>query len=479
MRVLIVEDDADTRANLRDILELDDYRVETAGSAAEAVARNNWSDFSAVVLDRRLPDGDAVELLPRIRRLAPHAAVIMVTGHADVEGAISALRHGAADYILKPISPELLRATLGRAQEMRRLTLAKQRSEAAFRVLVEQTPCLIVILRPDRTLAYFSPYAEQVTGYPAAEVLGRDYALLFLPDTNGGAQVVGHIEQVLSGIPSREYESSLRCRDGTWRWILWNAHRLADYEGSPAVLAVGLDITARKRAEERALQSERLAAIGQMMAGLTHESRNALQRSKACLEMLALEVQDRPEALDLVARADRAQEHLQRLFDEVRGYAAPIVLSREMFDLGDLWREIWSNLAPLRLDKSIELREEFLPVDLRCEADRFALGQVFRNILENAISAAPSPGQVTVRCAAAELDGRPALRVAVLDNGPGFNAEQRLRVFEPFYTTKTKGTGLGMAIAKRIVQSHGGQIEVGQGSGCGAEIVVTLPRGAE
>ena len=69
---------------------------------------------------------------------------------------------------------------------------------------------------------------------------------------------------------------------------------------------------------ERALQTERLAAIGEMVAGLAHESRNALQRSKACLEMLALEVEDRPEALDLVARTQRAHDHLSTLYEEVR-----------------------------------------------------------------------------------------------------------------------------------------------------------------
>ncbi len=83
---------------------------------------------------------------------------------------------------------------------------------------------------------------------------------------------------------------------------------------------------------------------------------------------------------------------------------------------------------------------------------------------------------MVVRASATQLNGRPAIAVSFRDNGPGLNAEQRERIFEPFYTTKTKGTGLGMAIARRIVQSHGGTIEVGDGPGPGTEIVVTLPR---
>src|SRR5947208_1300452 len=115
LTVLVIDDDADTRANLRDILELDgDYRVETAGTIAEALDRDDWSQIGAILLDRKLPDGSAEAVLPRLRQLAPDAAVLIVTGYADLTGAISALRQGAADYILKPINPDALRAGLAR-----------------------------------------------------------------------------------------------------------------------------------------------------------------------------------------------------------------------------------------------------------------------------------------------------------------------------------------------------------------------------
>ena len=115
--------------------------------------------------------------------------------------------------------------------------------------------------------------------------------------------------------------------------------------GDEEVVAILRDVTGRKRAEERSLQAERLAAIGQMVAGLAHESRNAFQRSQACLEMLALEVEDRPETLELVARIQKAQDHLHYLYEEVRHYAAPINLRRQRCDLaqsggipGPTWR---------------------------------------------------------------------------------------------------------------------------------------------
>jgi two-component system, LuxR family, sensor kinase FixL len=476
LRVLVVDDDADTRNNLCDILELDNFRVETAGTVAEALRRRDWDCFAAILLDRRLPDGNAEEMLPRLRELAPEASILIITGYADLQGAIAALRQGAADYILKPINPDALRATLARIRERRRLTLAKERSETAFRTLVEAAPCLIVILRTDLTLVYFSHFAEELTGYQASEVLGKNYIDQFLCG-DCKSMVRDYLQRVLAGTPARDNNHPVRCRDGSHRWFLWNSQLLPDYEGAPAILKVGQDITELKQAQERTLQAERLAAIGQMVAGLAHESGNALARSQACLEMLAMEVEDRPEALQLIARIQTAQNHLQQLYADVRNYAAPLKLERRMLSVRSIWRQAWSNLADLRQGRTAMLQEESYGVDLVCLVDPFRLEQVFRNILENALAACRDPVEIVVTCSSVQLEGQPALRIAVRDNGPGLSPEQQRRIFEPFFTTKTKGTGLGMAIAQRIVQAHGGQIAVAAPEEGGAEIELLLPRG--
>jgi PAS domain S-box-containing protein len=475
LRVLVVDDDQDTRANLCDILALDDHEVETAGSVAEALDRTDWRRLAAILLDRRLPDGTAEDLLPRLRQLAPDAAILIVTGYSDLEGAIDALRLGAADYILKPINPDAMRASLARIAERRRLHQAKERSEAAFRTLVAAAPCLIVILRPDHRIVYFSPFAEELTGFSAGDLEGKEFCAFLLPPEHQPA-VDERLRQVLNGASVRGFESPVSCRGGWRRWVLWNVRRLSDHEGGPALLVVGQDITALKQAQERTLQAERLAAIGQMVTGLAHESGNALARSQACLEMLALEVEDRPDAINLVDRIQKAQDHLRQLYDEVRNYAAPLVLEREMCGLDAVWRQAWANLAVQRQERQATLREECAAVDLVCAIDPFRLEQVFRNVLENALAACKDPVEVAVLCSDALLDGQTALRVAVRDNGPGLTAEQQRRIFEPFFTTKTKGTGLGMPIARRIVEAHGGQITAGHASGGGAEIVFTLPR---
>jgi signal transduction histidine kinase len=347
--VLLIEDDADTRANLRDILELDDYQVEVSESLAAAYARGDWPHIGAVLLDRRLPDGTAEEALPRIKELAPDAAVFIVTGHGDLESAMRAIHFGAAEYILKPVNPEHLRASLSR----------------------------IVRLR---------------------------------------------------------------------------------------------------EAEDRARRAERLATIGEMIAGLAHESRNALQRIGACAENLELEVQDRPEARELVARILKAQEHLHKLFDEVRTYAAPVQLDLERHSLSSIWREAWALLEAHRRGRDVRLAESTGGLDLHCRVDRFRLTQVFRNVLENALAACQDPVEIEIACRQTRLANGTAIEVSVRDNGPGLDPQQLLRIFEPFYTTKPKGTGLGMSIAQRIIEAHGGRIAAQNASRGGAELVITVPQ---
>ena len=345
-------------------------------------------------------------------------------------------------------------------------------AEKAFHSLMEATECVILIMRHDLSIVYFSPFAERISGYTAAEAMGRNGAeLLQLQRAPGVTEDV--VRRLRAGEAVRGIEDEIICRDGTRRSMFWNARPLDDYEGAPAFLAIGLDMTCVKQAQAQALQAERLAAIGQIVTGLGHEGRNALQRCQACLEMLRLAVPDRPAALDLIGRLQRAQDDLRRLFDDVRSYAAPLRLECRWMSLADVWRAAWSQLPRPARDQA-RLVE---PPDAgpHCEVDPFRIEQVFRNIFDNALAAGRPPVVVTLSCIPGDHEGQPVLVVVVADNG-GLSAEARRRLFEPFYTTKVQGTGLGMAVVRRIVEAHGGTVDVGADHAAGTEICLVLPR---
>jgi signal transduction histidine kinase len=490
LRVLVVDDDADTRLNLTDILELDGYEVATAGSIAETLRRSDFAGFFAVVLDRRLPDGTGEELFRRLKPLAPEAAIVIVTGYADLDGAIAAIREGAADYILKPINAALIRSRLAGLAERRRAAAEIGRLNADLQRRVNEQQTLLDVIPIGIAIAD-DPACDRIRVNPALARL-----LPIAPDGNAslnarpgrrpafrafrnGAEVPPDelpLRQAARGLEVRGAEFEVVHPDGATVNLLGYAAPLRDERGGPrGAVGAFLDVTEQKKAQATALQKERLAAIGQMVTGLAHESGNALARSQSCLEMLTWAVEDRPEAQDLIRRIQSAQDHLKQLYEEVRGYAAPLKLEREWWDLSQVWRQTWENLAVARRGRDAALHEHTAGLDLRCQVDAFRLDQVFRNVLENSLAACKGAVRIDVSCAEATLAGRPAVRVALRDNGPGLTPEQRQRIFEPFFTTRTKGTGLGMAIARRIVEAHGGQIAVGDGAG-GAEIVITLPR---
>jgi PAS domain S-box-containing protein len=362
------------------------------------------------------------------------------------------------------------------AEYLRQEKLAEhERGEMKFRRLVEAAAGMVVILREGGTIAYFSPYSEELTGYLAEEVIGKHFLTLFVPD-GARTDVSTVISATLAGRPAKTYETPILRRDGSQRWFVWNAQRLEDFEGGPAIVAVGQDFTERRDAQERLLRSERLAGIGQMITGIAHESRNALQRIQSCTEMLELEVENNNEAQRLVRRLQEAQDNLLRLFDEVRGYAAPIQLERTTCEIDSIWHEAWGLLNTLRRGREATLVENYGEIDLNISVDRFRMVQVFRNILENSLAACSDPVVIQIECHNAHLRDQPAIEVRVRDTGPGLSPAARQNVFEPFFTTKTKGTGLGMAIARRIIEAHGGQISIGNESSTGAEFVITLMR---
>lgn len=322
-------------------------------------------------------------------------------------------------------------------------------------------------------IIFANPSFLDLTGYVLEEVIGQGCELLCGPyDRSSFADLQEALQR------EQEFQATLRCvrKDKSTFWNEISVAPVRNENGDVThIVAVMEDVSDRQEAQQQLLQSERLAAIGQMVTGLAHESRNALQRAQACLDMLALDLEDQPDQLELTAKTHRALNDLHRYYEEVRNYAAPIQLERRKTDIAELWRMTWRNLDPVLEARSIELTESRADHLPECMVDDHRIEQVFRNIMENAIASMPPDGRLHIDGSVVQSAGEEHVRIAFRDNGPGFQVESAQKATQPFFTTKQKGTGLGLAITKRIVDAHGGSLHLGNAPEGGAELVVMLP----
>ena len=322
-----------------------------------------------------------------------------------------------------------------------------------------------------------NPAGLQMFGYDANQLIGCNVSIL-MPSPYSeehDSHLARYLDTGESSVIGQEREIVARKRGGQVFPIGLSVSEvwLGDRRLFTAIVR---DITERKRAQTRLLQAGRLAAIGQAMTGLAHESRNALQRSQACLELLQDSVPGNPEAADLIGDIQDAQDELHRLYEDVRKYAAPIQLQPAACRLSEVVTQCWDDLESRRTCRNACLTLEGSAIDETVEADPFALRQLFRNLLENALAACDhEPASITVSIDTRD-DGAKGIEVHIRDNGPGIAAEVSSRIFEPFFTTKTHGTGLGLAICRRIADAHGGEIRLASDASGGAEFVINLPR---
>ena len=363
------------------------------------------------------------------------------------------------------------------AIERRTAEEAVRRDRDFAESLIGTAQAIVLVLDTQGHIRRFNPFTEELTGYRLADVKGTDWRASLLPERSR-AEGAHMFEAALGGARFISSVLAIASRSGVEYEIQWSGRALADEHGAVSgVLLIGHDITELRAAQKKLLESERLAAIGQMASGLAHESRNALQQIGACAEMLSIELADQPEAADLVVGIHDAEERLHRLFEDVRAYAVPLRLNRRPVGLETLWRRAWEQLAGTGAakDRPRELVEKLDDSPLEVRADAAALEQAFSNVMQNALDASKGPVVVTISTTAAMLGGKPAVRVSIRDNGPGFPVERYDNVLDPFFTTKTQGTGLGMSIVARIIASHGGRLELGPPGGPGAEVAIIVP----
>ena len=339
--------------------------------------------------------------------------------------------------------------------------------------LLESFPDLILVLDMKGQYTFVSARIGELLGYGPDHLLGKnvDDVVNTSPEL---ATLYRTVATGQSSLTSCEYGS--RHKDGSWRTMLGMASPLLDAEGRPAGVIISVrDMTTEKKLEQQIIQSERLAAMGQMIGGFAHELNNPLTSILGMAELLQegdVSEGARKQLLILHKEARRAAEIVQNL----QYFARPPAPGKSPVNLNELVQRT-VQMQAYALRKS-NITVDFLPEPAipAVVADPNQLMQVFLNLLlnaEQAVRETRDKGTIRIR-----VGRNPDSVWAVFqDDGPGIAPENLTHIFDPFFTTKRpgRGTGLGLSICKTVLREHGGNIEASSGPGGGAVFTITLP----
>jgi signal transduction histidine kinase len=225
--------------------------------------------------------------------------------------------------------------------------------------------------------------------------------------------------------------------------------------------------------------SERLAAVGELLAGVAHEVRNPLCGITTTLSALARKLEDREAARPFLDVINTEVDHLNHLMEQLLEHSSPVRIGAEVADIREVIREAMAEFKAQAEAKNIALVCDCASAATELRLDRRKMHGVFTNLLDNAIQHTGSDGlvRITVSESDGAVNGDEAgrLRIEVIDTGSGIAPENIGRVFEPFFTTRARGTGLGLAITRKTVHDHGGAITVKSEQGNGTSFTITLP----
>jgi two-component system, LuxR family, sensor kinase FixL len=346
---------------------------------------------------------------------------------------------------------------------------ALRKSEERLRSIVESAVDAIIVIDELGLIQAFNPSAERLFGYRVSEVLGRNVNMLMpSPDRERHDSYLQHYlktgEQKIIGIGR---EVTARRKDGATFPVHLSVGEMRT-EGKRSFTGILHDLSDRVVLEQRLAEQKSLAKLGEMAAVVAHEVKNPIAGIRGALQVITTRMpadqRDRTVLLDIITRLDA----LNRIVQDMLMFARPRALRNEPLSLGDLMSD---TVSLIERDPNMLNLKIGVSGSAQISGDREMLQVVFQNILMNAAQAMEGQGRIEVTIT--QTDSR--CRVTVADRGPGMPEDVRERAFDAFFTTKHRGTGLGLPIARRVVEAHGGTIQVDVPPEGGTTISVELP----
>lgn len=524
-RILVVDDEVNILLSVQAILRQEGFEVDACDRGAKAIEAIRNRHYDLVLTDLKMPGVDGLAVLAEVRKRSPNAVTVVMTGYASVDSAVDALQLGAYEYLLKPIGVPELKAAVHRALERKRFSeidtlyrinrtltsqldpdaIAAEVCDAIKSVLCVANACLLRFDRQNGSIQQCGPTAtSEMNGEIRRELLNeeiqsqlRNGAILTSDESGGmGLALRAGVQAfaLLPGIAGERLVCALWADNGTSPYE-FHASALRFLNALASQTAMALDNAAlvaelKKSNCEMAAANKKLRDFdklkSQFLSVATHELRTPLSVIMGYNTMLAESLEDRltPDEQDTLRESVAACKRLVRLvnsmLDITQIESGKMKMSLAPTDLRSIISGVHSLLQHEAAKKDIRLQLQ-LPSRLpKVNVDSERMQQVLINLTANALKFTGAGGWV--RISAHVSSGLDVIEVAVSDNGIGIDEEDQARIFDEFAQIQKQaalrhreGSGLGLSIAKRIVEAHNGTIRLESYPGQGSTFTFTVP----
>ncbi|MBC7255988.1 MAG: response regulator [Chloroflexi bacterium] len=528
-RILVVDDEPTVLMFCTRALSRMGYEAQGVSSGEEALALLKTGAFDVLVTDIAMPGMNGIELLRQAREILPELVVVVITGVGSIDLAIKALRGGAQDFLPKPFTPLELKSAVDRALAQVRMAqertqmrvlmplfeLAKQRLEhvdlyefydqvltLALKETRADSAALFSLGDDDQTFTKEASIGKELSCGPECATLirvARERQGAFVVDDQVAKELGIHeaferagVEAVLCAplhAPGRyvgillltkaQGQGAFRPADieiltilsGQVAGLVENARLVAQLEEWNRELERRVEERTRalEEAQQRLLRSERLATVGQLGASIAHELRNPLGVINNSVYFLRLRLgEEDPKItkhLDIIEHEVRSAN---KIITDLMNFVRVKEVEKEVLDPNVLVERV---LNKIEVPENIAIKTQLDPSLPAAPFDAVKMEQILVNLLNNAIQAMPQGGEVVI--STSKREGW--ICFSIRDTGEGIRPEDLPRIFEPLFTTRAKGIGLGLSIVKLLVDAHHGEIEVSSQVGQGTEFIVKIP----
>ena len=504
-RILVVDDEEVIRQLFVRTFKEGPYHVEAVGDPEAALKKIKGDSFDLLITDLKMPKVSGMDVLREIKNVNPYMEVIIITGYPTIELAVEAVKIGAFDFICKPFDLEQMKATVGRCLEKQKFSIN--------RVNLGELGTLFDISKTISINTDIKLLLARILDSALEIVKARRGSILLLDENTGeltvraarglSEEVINNTNSSLSiplvgkylnsqentlgviNITDKISQDNFTERDQALLSVLAGQAAIAVENANiytqlqSKILTLGKTINQLNQTQNQLIQSEKMAAVGQLAFGIAHEIRNPLGIILGGVEFLEKNLMKKDGInKEVVEKLKQSIDRANNIIVDLLKFSRSSALEAQSVDICALMEEVIALIKNQARLKVVQIVKNYTDSAFSVLGDADLLRQAFFNLCINAIDSMPKGGELTLNIYPGKsAQSNKEVIIEIADTGEGIPKDILSRIFEPFFTTKEpgKGTGLGLSIVHLILERHNGAVGVESVVGKGTKFTIRLP----